>query len=86
MDQVDAILSFPAGLIGFPALKAFRLFEPRDSYPLKFLQAVDRKDISFTCVDVQARKTLALNTQHHGHSRLPQSRIEVALNLNMRQR
>jgi len=56
MDQVDAILSFPAGLIGFPALKAFRLFEPRDSYPLKFLQAVDRKDISFTCVDVQAIK------------------------------
>ena len=56
MDQDGAILSFPAGIIGFPALKAFRLFEPGDSYPLKFLQAVDREDISFTCIDVQAIK------------------------------
>ena len=56
MDQDGAILSFPNGLIGFPALKAFRLFEPGDSYPLKFLQAVDREDVSFTCIDVQAIK------------------------------
>ena len=56
MVQDAPILNFPAGLIGFPALKAFRLFEPKDSYPLKFLQAVDREDISFVCIDVQAIK------------------------------
>jgi flagellar assembly factor FliW len=52
----ETILQFPAGLIGFPALKSFRLFEPADGYPLKFLQAVGREDISFTCIDVVAIK------------------------------
>ena len=52
----EALLRFPVGLIGYPALKAFRLFEPKDGYPLKFLQSVDREDISFTCIDVQAIK------------------------------
>ena len=52
----DTILHFPGGLIGFSALKAFRLFEPADGYPLKFLQSVEREDISFTCIDVGAFK------------------------------
>ena len=52
----ETILQFPAGLIGFPALKTFRLFEPADGYPLKFLQAVGHEDISFTCIDVVAIK------------------------------
>lgn len=56
MEQQDAIIQFPAGLIGYPELKAYRLFEPQDSYPLKFLQSVDREDVSFTCIDVQAIK------------------------------
>ena len=56
MEQEETIIQFPAGLIGYPDLKAYRLFEPMDSYPLKFLQAVDREDISFTCIDVQAIK------------------------------
>jgi flagellar assembly factor FliW len=56
MEQEDTTIHFPAGLIGYPDLKAYRLFEPMDSYPLKFLQAVDREDISFTCIDVQAIK------------------------------
>ena len=56
MEQEDATIQFPAGLIGYPDLKAYRLFEPEDSYPLKFLQAVDRDDVSFTCIDVQAIK------------------------------
>jgi flagellar assembly factor FliW len=45
------LLSFPKGLLGFPELVTFRLFEPRDGYPLKFLQAVEAPDISFTCID-----------------------------------
>lgn len=56
MEHEDATIQFPAGLIGYPDLKAYRLFEPQDSYPLKFLQAVDREDVSFTCIDVQAIK------------------------------
>jgi flagellar assembly factor FliW len=56
MVQDDVTLSFAQGLIGYPALKSYRLFEPKDGYPLKFLQAVEREDISFTCIDVGAIK------------------------------
>jgi flagellar assembly factor FliW len=52
----EALLQFPAGLIGYPALKTYRLYEPKDGYPLKFLQAAEREDVSFTCIDVQAIK------------------------------
>lgn len=45
------LLTFPKGLLGFPQLTAFRLFEPTDGYPLKFLQAVDSPEVSFTCMD-----------------------------------
>ena len=56
MVQDDVILSFPRGLVGFPQLTAFRLFEPKDGYPIKFLQSVDREDVTFTCIDVKALK------------------------------
>jgi flagellar assembly factor FliW len=56
MVQDDVILSFPRGLLGFPQYTTFRLYEPEDGYPLKFLQAVGREDVSFTCIDVQAIK------------------------------
>ncbi|MDP1832033.1 MAG: flagellar assembly protein FliW [Geothrix sp.] len=45
------LLTFPKGLLGFPRLTAFRLFEPQDGYPLKFLQSVESPEISFTCLD-----------------------------------
>ena len=45
------LLTFPKGLLGFPQLTSFRLLEPQDGYPLKFLQAVDAPEISFTCID-----------------------------------
>ncbi len=51
-DEVE--ITFPAGLIGFPQFHSFRLFEPAGGYPLKFLQAVDEPDISFSCIDVAA--------------------------------
>lgn len=44
------LLTFPRGLLGFPELTAFRLYEPQDGYPLKFLQAVEAQDVSFTCI------------------------------------
>ena len=44
------LLTFPSGLLGFPELTAFRLYEPQDGYPLKFLQAVEAQDVSFTCI------------------------------------
>lgn len=56
MSQEDVILTFPQGLVGFPEAKAFRLFEPSDGYPLKFLQSVASPDISFTCMDAAAVK------------------------------
>lgn len=46
-----ALLTFPKGLVGFPNLTLFKLFEPRDSYPLKFLQSVEAREVSFVCVD-----------------------------------
>ena len=45
------LLTLPKGLLGFPQLTAFRLFEPSDGYPLKFLQAVEQPEISFVCMD-----------------------------------
>jgi flagellar assembly factor FliW len=54
--QEDVIISFPAGLIGFPQLRTFCLFEPSESYPLKFLQSIQEPEISFTCIDVGAIK------------------------------
>ncbi len=45
------LLTLPNGLLGFPQLTAFRLFEPSDGYPLKFLQAVEQPEISFVCMD-----------------------------------
>ncbi len=69
-------LTFPRGLLGFPRLKTFQLFEPADGYPLKFLQSMDSEEISFTCMDPAGIKedyevplneeeaeTLALTTQ-----------------------
>lgn len=57
MNQDDAILRFPQGLAGFPDARDFKLFEPKDGYPLKFLQAVDQPELSFTCMDAAAVKT-----------------------------
>lgn len=45
------LLTFPKGLLGFPQLTSFRLYEPQDGYPLKFLQSVEAPSISFTCMD-----------------------------------
>lgn len=45
------LLTFPKGLVGFPTLNLFRLFEPVDAYPLKFLQSTESPDVSFVCVD-----------------------------------
>ena len=45
------LLSFPKGLVGFPQFTAYRLFEPKDGFPLKFLQAVGAEEVSFTCID-----------------------------------
>lgn len=55
--QEDLTVSFPAGLIGFPEVKSFRLFEPPGAYPLKFLQAVGQEELTFVCVDIAAIKT-----------------------------
>lgn len=50
-DPQDVVLTFPAGLVGFPELKVFRFFEPPDGYPLKFLQSVESPEVSFVCMD-----------------------------------
>ena len=51
MSEEGILLSFPKGLLGFPELVSFRLFEPSDGYPLKFLQSETRPEISFVCMD-----------------------------------
>jgi flagellar assembly factor FliW len=45
------LLTFPKGLLGFQKLTSFRLLEPQDGYPLKFLQSVESEDVSFICID-----------------------------------
>ena len=49
--EEGVLLSFPKGLLGFPQLTSYRLYEPSDGYPLKFLQSVEAPEISFTCLD-----------------------------------
>jgi len=56
MSDNDFIIHFPAGLIGFPEVKDYRLLEPNDAYPLKFLQSVDQPELSFVAMDVAAIK------------------------------
>lgn len=53
----ETIVEFPEGLLGFPHLRNFRLFEPQGAYPLKFLQCVEEEAISFTCIDIAAIQT-----------------------------
>jgi flagellar assembly factor FliW len=45
------LLTFPKGLLGFPNLTMFRLIEPHDGYPLKFLQSTETEEVSFICID-----------------------------------
>jgi len=80
----DLIVSFPAGLVGFPGLHSFRLFEPIGCYPLKFLQSVDQPDVSFTVIDVAAIKPdyqFDLNEEDAAHLLLekPEDALVLAL-------
>lgn len=50
------VLTFPKGLLGFERLTSFRLVEPQDAYPLKFLQSVESEEVSFICIDPAAVK------------------------------
>jgi flagellar assembly factor FliW len=44
-------VTFPKGLLGFEQLRTFTLFEPKDGYPLKFLQSNENAEVSFICID-----------------------------------
>ncbi len=44
-------LTFPKGLLGFEALTSYVLIEPKDGYPLKFLQSTEAAEVSFICID-----------------------------------
>ncbi|WLT31572.1 flagellar assembly protein FliW [Geothrix sp. PMB-07] len=60
------LLTFPKGLVGFPHLRAFRLVEPPDAYPLKFLQSAEDESVSFVCIDpasVKADYEVPLGTE-----------------------
>lgn len=51
-EPADGIpVTFPKGLLGFEQLRAFTLFEPKDGYPLKFLQSNEKAEVSFMCID-----------------------------------
>ncbi|MBK7292676.1 MAG: flagellar assembly protein FliW [Geothrix sp.] len=51
-ENADGIpVTFPKGLLGFERLTAFTLFEPKDGYPLKFLQSNENAEVSFICID-----------------------------------
>lgn len=52
----DLLLRFPSGLAGFPEDHEFRLYEPKDGYPLKFLQSTTQPELSFVCMDAAAIK------------------------------
>ncbi|HJV90812.1 MAG TPA: flagellar assembly protein FliW [Holophagaceae bacterium] len=84
MSDEGILLSFPKGLLGFPELTSFRLFEPSDGYPLKFLQAEARPEISFVCMDPAGIKpdyNVPLNEEEAALLSLEQEADAIILNL-----
>lgn len=55
MSQETLALTFPHGLIGFPDLKEFELFDP-EAGPLKFLRSKERPEVSLACMEAGAVK------------------------------
>ncbi|MBI4912605.1 MAG: flagellar assembly protein FliW [Acidobacteria bacterium] len=56
-DEEGTLLELPKGLLGFPGLTKYRLLEPPDAYPLKFLQSEEQPDLSFVVMDVASVKS-----------------------------
>ncbi|GLH73091.1 flagellar assembly factor FliW [Geothrix limicola] len=54
--EEGVVLTFPKGLLGFEQLTSYRLVEPQDAYPLKFLQSTEAEEVSFICIDPVAVK------------------------------
>jgi flagellar assembly factor FliW len=52
---VDRVLSFPAGLVGFPAARRFALLEPaRADSPFRCLVCLDEPELGFVVCDARA--------------------------------
>ena len=80
----SVLLTFPKGLLGFPDLRAFRLLEPHDGYPLKFLQSVERDEVSFICIDPASVKpdyTVPLGEEESAALRLESPEEALVLTL-----
>jgi flagellar assembly factor FliW len=46
----EMVISFPQGMIGFPALKRYVLIRHREGSPFHWLQAVESEDLAFVVV------------------------------------
>jgi len=47
----DAVITFPKGILGFPAEKEYVMFDGPEGSPFKWLQAVRNPDIAFIICD-----------------------------------
>lgn len=48
----DALLTFPAGVVGFPAVQQFVVLDVTDDCPYQWFQAVTEPDLAFVIIDV----------------------------------
>jgi flagellar assembly factor FliW len=49
----DTLLSFPGGLVGFPAFRRFVVLDPPEDADYRWLQSVDEPSLAFVIMDVQ---------------------------------
>jgi len=49
--EAQMILHFPSGLLGFPGVKDYVIFDHDQDVPFKWLQAVDVPDLAFLIMD-----------------------------------
>ncbi len=49
--EESAVISFPEGVVGFPDVRRFVIFDGPEGTPFKWLQAVDRPELAFVICD-----------------------------------
>ena len=48
----ETLLTFPSGLVGFPAIRQFVVLDVADGCQYQWLQAVDEPDLAFVIIDI----------------------------------
>jgi flagellar assembly factor FliW len=47
----SAVISFPEGIVGFPGVRGFVIFDGPEGTPFKWLQSIDQPELAFVVCD-----------------------------------